>query len=444
MVKVRSLKFGLPTIAAMICMITSFTSDVTTALNATPMTTATARSSTFPRMTNARKSFTCRSRCPLVVDVVPPCEDGAATSPCAADAGARSWSDSHSASRCSSRTHRTLARSPAASTASSLSRRHSKPAAHADGRAPSAQGSGRRSRRRVYRVAPRRRVTGRSRPMAPRSMDGGVAARVRLRSTACCRSRRAEVMVARSTSDARRAVAPRPTLRRSTSRPSMASRAPLPHARSSTSAGCSRAGVRGRARHRARPPTRDTWPARRAGARALGTAATGCAVVLALLDDARSRARASPQPLGGAGAARVSRARRSRRRRCNHPVARRRAPSLLDFAWPDRKVAVEFDGFEPHSSRRVFDDDRARQNDLVDDGLAGLPAHRDRARPVDPRPALRPIAARVGRRSVAISLACERNPLTFWTEGGGRADGQTRSTIMAMPWPPPTHMLSMP
>jgi very-short-patch-repair endonuclease len=37
----------------------------------------------------------------------------------------------------------------------------------------------------------------------------------------------------------------------------------------------------------------------------------------------------------------------------------------LDLAWPDVKVAVEFDGFVPHSTRRVFDDDRARQNDLV-------------------------------------------------------------------------------
>jgi very-short-patch-repair endonuclease len=41
---------------------------------------------------------------------------------------------------------------------------------------------------------------------------------------------------------------------------------------------------------------------------------------------------------------------------------------VLDLAWPDRKVGVEFDGFVPHSSRRVFDDDRARQNDLVADG----------------------------------------------------------------------------
>ena len=40
----------------------------------------------------------------------------------------------------------------------------------------------------------------------------------------------------------------------------------------------------------------------------------------------------------------------------------------LDLAWPDAKVAVEFDGFVPHSTRRVFDDDRVRQNHLVADG----------------------------------------------------------------------------
>ena len=41
---------------------------------------------------------------------------------------------------------------------------------------------------------------------------------------------------------------------------------------------------------------------------------------------------------------------------------------IIDFAWPDRMVALEFDGFVPHSSRRVFDDDRVRQNQLVGEG----------------------------------------------------------------------------
>jgi hypothetical protein len=39
---------------------------------------------------------------------------------------------------------------------------------------------------------------------------------------------------------------------------------------------------------------------------------------------------------------------------------------FIDLAWPEHLVAVEFDGFVPHSTRRVFDDDRVRQNDLVD------------------------------------------------------------------------------
>jgi glycosyltransferase involved in cell wall biosynthesis len=53
---------------------------------------------------------------------------------------------------------------------------------------------------------------------------------------------------------------------------------------------------------------------------------------------------------------------------CNYRVHVGGSTSYLDFAWPDRKVAVEFDGFDFHAVRRtVFDDDRDRQNDLVDE-----------------------------------------------------------------------------
>jgi hypothetical protein len=34
----------------------------------------------------------------------------------------------------------------------------------------------------------------------------------------------------------------------------------------------------------------------------------------------------------------------------------------LDFAWPDVKVALEADGYDPHSSRRGFRHDRQRNN----------------------------------------------------------------------------------
>jgi hypothetical protein len=42
---------------------------------------------------------------------------------------------------------------------------------------------------------------------------------------------------------------------------------------------------------------------------------------------------------------------------------------FLDVAWQPAFVLLEFDGFLPHlESRKTFDDDRARQNALVDDG----------------------------------------------------------------------------
>jgi hypothetical protein len=41
----------------------------------------------------------------------------------------------------------------------------------------------------------------------------------------------------------------------------------------------------------------------------------------------------------------------------------------LDVAWAPALVDLEYDGYVPHlESRRTFDDDRARQNDLVDAG----------------------------------------------------------------------------
>ncbi len=42
---------------------------------------------------------------------------------------------------------------------------------------------------------------------------------------------------------------------------------------------------------------------------------------------------------------------------------RRRA--VVDFAWPDQRVAVEVDGYRYHSGRRRWENDRARQNMLT-------------------------------------------------------------------------------
>jgi very-short-patch-repair endonuclease len=70
----------------------------------------------------------------------------------------------------------------------------------------------------------------------------------------------------------------------------------------------------------------------------------------------------------------------------------------LDLAWPEAKVAVEFDGFVPHSTRRVFDDDRARQNDLV---AADWTIFRVTKTMLDADPAgtFRPVAAVLARKS---------------------------------------------
>jgi very-short-patch-repair endonuclease len=47
-----------------------------------------------------------------------------------------------------------------------------------------------------------------------------------------------------------------------------------------------------------------------------------------------------------------------------HPVGRWR----LDFAWPDRRVAVEADGRRWHSSAADFERDRSKSNALNESG----------------------------------------------------------------------------
>ena len=93
----------------------------------------------------------------------------------------------------------------------------------------------------------------------------------------------------------------------------------------------------------------------------------GCAVVLELLASAHPelwRARNDWEArvlrhLDSVGA---------RRPVVNHVVVVGDARRIIDFAWSEPLVALEFDGFVPHSNRSTFDDDRERQNDLVDAG----------------------------------------------------------------------------
>jgi very-short-patch-repair endonuclease len=121
---------------------------------------------------------------------------------------------------------------------------------------------------------------------------------------------------------------------------------------------------------------------------------SGCAVVLARLDD-RSPQLAHARNAWEARVLREIRARRLPDPVCNLPVVVGGRRRVIDFAWPAHMVAVEFDGFAPHSSRRVFDDDRVRQNDLVDRGwrVYRLTATALTSRP---RAALTPIARALG------------------------------------------------
>lgn len=44
----------------------------------------------------------------------------------------------------------------------------------------------------------------------------------------------------------------------------------------------------------------------------------------------------------------------------------------VDFAWPEARLAVEVDGYATHSSVHAFQENRARQNDLVAAGWTVL------------------------------------------------------------------------
>ncbi len=78
----------------------------------------------------------------------------------------------------------------------------------------------------------------------------------------------------------------------------------------------------------------------------------------------------------------------------DHPVRVAGRRRYLDLAWPNAKVAVEFDGFVPHSTRRVFDDDRVRQNGLVADGWTVFRVTKSML-DADPAGTFRPIALAV-------------------------------------------------
>lgn len=93
---------------------------------------------------------------------------------------------------------------------------------------------------------------------------------------------------------------------------------------------------------------------------------SGCAVVLKLLETRHPEV-ANADVLWEAQVLRVLDRFGVPRPRVNFPVRIGGQMRKLDLAWPDHKVFGELDGFAVHAQRRVFDDDRVRQNLLVAD-----------------------------------------------------------------------------
>ena len=146
---------------------------------------------------------------------------------------------------------------------------------------------------------------------------------------------------------------------------------------------------------RLRTRARELWAPRR----------NGCAVVLDLLDE-RDPARVASRNAWEARVLRLVRV-------CGlpDPVVNARVrvggrTRYLDFAWRREKVAIEFDGFVPHSSRRVFDDDRDRQNALVDDDWLLFRLTKT-ALERDARAALGPVERALAKRMLNGTLALQ-------------------------------------
>jgi hypothetical protein len=83
----------------------------------------------------------------------------------------------------------------------------------------------------------------------------------------------------------------------------------------------------------------------------------------------------------------------------------------IDAYWEAERFAVEVDGWETHSTRAAFEDDRLRQEELK---LAGIDSVRITARRIEREPDA--VATRIGlllaRRRKEIGLTCKSSPHT--------------------------------
>jgi very-short-patch-repair endonuclease len=72
---------------------------------------------------------------------------------------------------------------------------------------------------------------------------------------------------------------------------------------------------------------------------------------------------------------------------------------IADAAWPEQRVALEFDGRDPHMRRRVHDSDNARRNDFTDAGWRRFGVTASALKQRDDR-AFRQVARAISRRTI--------------------------------------------
>jgi hypothetical protein len=90
--------------------------------------------------------------------------------------------------------------------------------------------------------------------------------------------------------------------------------------------------------------------------------------------------------------------------RVNYAVRADGRMRYLDFAWPEYKIFLEFDGFATHAPRRPFENDRPRQNALVVNEWAPYRVTK-RALEHDSAGALAPVVRALKRRSTPNTSA---------------------------------------
>ena len=95
---------------------------------------------------------------------------------------------------------------------------------------------------------------------------------------------------------------------------------------------------------------------------------------------------------------------------------------IADAAWPEQRVALEFDGRDPHMRRWVHDYDTGRRNDFTDAGWLRFGITATALKQRDDR-AFRQVARAIARRKPLVACICDDMRYKSQTRGGARGRG---------------------